>query len=179
MPASAEVGTVDMQNDVFVFSGDDTVTAAADAVFLQTYDVSKCDTFTFSCEAGQFYVEGHDGNQWLSAPLSLADLGATVVDPVTSGVADRQYLHRGQYSRIRVKQNGVGNAPAKRGGRVIRPPVAPSRTEPGRLRRPLPSVARCAHRHRASPPLPPVSVRIARSAQPRIRVRDRATGRLA
>lgn len=81
-------------------------------VVIETTDVSRFDTFQLSGGVGAVDVFVHDGVQWLTSPLSLADLGATTSDPVLVTAALQQYGFRGYYRAIRVQQAG---APAATG----------------------------------------------------------------
>ncbi len=81
-------------------------------IVIETTDISRFDTFQLSGGAGAVEVRVNDGVQWLTAPLSLADLGATSNDPVLLTAALRQYGFRGFYKAIRVQQIG---APAATG----------------------------------------------------------------
>jgi hypothetical protein len=76
-------------------------------VCIETTDVSKYNTFMLSNTAGAVKVLVNDGQQWQTAPLSLADLGATDTNPVLLTAADRQYGFRGFYKAIRVLQEGA------------------------------------------------------------------------
>ena len=79
-------------------------------VCIETVDVTQYNTFMLSNTAGAVKVLVHDGQQWETAPLSLADLGATDTNPVIVTVADRQYGFRGIYRAIRVQQEGATGA---------------------------------------------------------------------
>ena len=79
-------------------------------VCIETTDVSRFNTFMLSNTAGAVKVLINDGQQWQTAPLSLADLGATDTNPVLLTAADRQYGFRGFYKAIRVLQEGAGAA---------------------------------------------------------------------
>lgn len=76
-------------------------------VLIETTDISRFNTFLLSNGAGVAKVEVHDGVQWLTSPLSIADLGATTLDPVLQTVALRQFGWRGYYHKIRVTQEGA------------------------------------------------------------------------
>lgn len=79
-------------------------------IVIETTDVSRFDTFELSGGAGAVDVFVNDGIQWLTSPLSLADLGATTNDPVLLTAALQQYGFRGYYRAIRVQQAGVSAA---------------------------------------------------------------------
>ena len=77
-------------------------------IIIETGDVSKFDTFMLSHALGAADVEVYDGAQWLTAaPLSIEDLGSASVNPVTATVPLRQYRFTGNYSKIRVRQDGA------------------------------------------------------------------------
>ena len=100
--AAAVVGTVESNGDRNVWSG---IAGANDNdLVIETNDVSRLDTYQVSCTSGSFDVFVNDGNQWLTSPLSLADLGAVTVDPVVVGTGLRNYGFRGFYAAIRVRQ---------------------------------------------------------------------------
>lgn len=79
-------------------------------IIIETTDISTFNTFLLSNAVGAVDVEIHDGQQWLTSPLSLADLGATTLDPVLVTAALRQYGWRGHYRKLRVAQAGAGVA---------------------------------------------------------------------
>ena len=74
---------------------------------IETSDVTRFNTFMLSNTAGAVKVLVNDGQQWQTAPLSLADLGATDTNPVLLTAPDRQYGFRGFYKAIRVLQEGA------------------------------------------------------------------------
>ena len=76
-------------------------------ILIETTDVSKFDVFFLSHGAGSCIVEIHDGLQWLTAPLAMADLGTTALNPVLQTAALRLYGWRGRCKKLRVKQSGV------------------------------------------------------------------------
>ena len=79
-------------------------------IVIETTDVSNFDTFMLSSGTGAVDIEAHDGLQWLTSPLSLADLGASVLNPVVVTAALRQYGFRGKYQALRIRQNGAAAA---------------------------------------------------------------------
>ena len=101
----ALIGTVDGKGDRSIWSGINGVND--NDIVIETEDTSRYSIFQVSCNSGSFDVSVNDGNQWLTAPLSLADLGAVILDPVIVGVGLRAYGFRGFYSKIRVLQNGA------------------------------------------------------------------------
>lgn len=77
-------------------------------VAIQTEDVSEFDTFLLQSTQGAMDVlVSLDGTNYSTAPLSLADLGATSTDPVIVTAANRTYGFRGVYRLIRVLQSGA------------------------------------------------------------------------
>jgi len=85
-------GTGVSDNDVIITSGD-----------MRPYD-----TFMVMSTAGAVDVYASlDGTNFNTAPLSLADLGATTSDPVVVTAPNRMYGFRGKYQLIRVLQNGA------------------------------------------------------------------------
>ena len=76
-------------------------------VCIETVDVHRHNTFMLSCATGSVKVEVHDGQNWLTAPLSLADLGATSLDPVLQTAALRNYGFFGFFKQLRVTQEGA------------------------------------------------------------------------
>lgn len=103
--AAAAIGTVESNGDRNVWTG---IAGVSDNdIVIETRDVSRLDTYQVSCNSGSFDVFVNDGNQWLTDPLSLADLGAVTVDPVIIGTGLRNFGFRGFYSKIRVRQNNV------------------------------------------------------------------------
>lgn len=76
-------------------------------IVIEATDVSRFDTFMLSNGAGAASVEVNDGVQWLTAPLSIADLGATTNDPVLLTAAVRQYGFRGHWNAMRIRQEGA------------------------------------------------------------------------
>ena len=77
-------------------------------VVVQTSNVAMYDTFLLMSTAGAMdVVVSLDGTNYCTAPLSLADLGATALDPVVVTVANRVYGFRGCFDLIRVLQNGA------------------------------------------------------------------------
>ena len=79
-------------------------------IVIETVDISRFDTFMLSNAAGAVKVLVHDGTTLLTAPLSLADLGATTNDPVLLTAALRQYAFKGRFHNIQVRQEGVTDA---------------------------------------------------------------------
>lgn len=78
------------------------------AVVIDATDVSEFDTFLLQSTAGAMDVTvSLDGTNYSTAPLSLADLGATTTDPVIVTAANRTYGFRGTYRGIKVSQNGA------------------------------------------------------------------------
>lgn len=77
-------------------------------IVIETTDVSRFDTFLLSNGAGAVKVLVDDGKRLLTAPLSLADLGATTNDPVLLTASLRQYGFKGHYNKIQVRQEGAG-----------------------------------------------------------------------
>ncbi len=76
-------------------------------IVIETVDVSRFDSFMLSCSAGACKVLIHDGTTLLTAPLSIADLGATTNDPVLLTAPLRQYAFKGRYNNIQVRQEGA------------------------------------------------------------------------
>ena len=77
-------------------------------IVIETTAIDQFNGFFVSCGAGNFDIEVHNGDAWLtSAPLSMADLGSTSLDPVLVGLPLRQYAFRGNWKYIRVRQNGA------------------------------------------------------------------------
>ena len=77
-------------------------------VVVQTGDVRIFDTFMVTTTAGVVDVlVTLDGTNYSTAPLSLADLGGTALEPVLVTVANRVYGFRGSFQGIRVLQNGA------------------------------------------------------------------------
>lgn len=73
-----------------------------------TSDVSQYRSFVLMSTAGAMDVEVTlDGTNWITAPLSLIDYGATTTDPVIVTVAGRLYGFPGQFKQVRCRQNGV------------------------------------------------------------------------
>lgn len=83
-------------------------------VVIEAVSVERFTEFTIGSTAGAMDVQiSLDGTNFLTAQLSLADLGAIVTDPVVVTVANRVYRFRGAYKSIRISQNGgvaVANA---------------------------------------------------------------------
>ena len=100
----ALIGTINSSGDRTVWTG---ISGVNDNdIAIETEDISRVEIFQVSCNSGSFDVFVYDGNQWLTAPLSIADLGATSVDPVIVGVGLRAYGFRGFWSKIRIRQAG-------------------------------------------------------------------------
>ncbi len=100
------VGTSSPEGRHVVWAGDDGTND--NDIIIETNDISRYDTFMLSNKAGAVDVEIHDGTQWLTtAPLSLTDLGATSLNFVIVTSALRQFGFKGNYNKIRVRQNGV------------------------------------------------------------------------
>lgn len=78
-----------------------------DDICIETDDVTEFNTFMLSNAAGACKVEVNDGQNWLTAPLSFSDLGATDNNPVITTAALRQYAWRGFFKKLRVKQDGA------------------------------------------------------------------------
>ncbi|MCK5607405.1 hypothetical protein KAR91_36310 [Candidatus Pacearchaeota archaeon] len=76
-------------------------------VIIETTDIARFNTFLLSNGAGAVKVQVHDGQNWLTSPLSIADLGSTALDPVLLTAALRQYGWRGYYHKIRISQEGA------------------------------------------------------------------------
>lgn len=79
-------------------------------ILIETTDVSKFDVFFLSHGAGNCKVEVHDGLQWLTTPLAMADLGTTSLNPVVQTNPLTLYGWRGSCKKLRVRQ--VGPTPA-------------------------------------------------------------------
>lgn len=79
----------------------------ADVLFT-TDDMSYYSLFSLHCIAGAVNVlVSLDGKTYTTAPLSLADLGATTTAPVIVTAAGRMYAFAGKYRHVRVMQNGA------------------------------------------------------------------------
>ena len=79
------------------------------AVVIQTESIERFTEFTLMSTAGAMDVfPSLDGSNFATAPLSLADLGSVVTDPVLVTIANRIYRFRGIYKAIKVQQNGGG-----------------------------------------------------------------------
>lgn len=77
-------------------------------IVLQTNDVTRFSQFMIMSTAGAMLVVASlDGVNYVTAPLSLVDLGATTTAPVLATVAGRMYALIGTYSKIQVKQTGA------------------------------------------------------------------------
>ena len=77
-------------------------------ILFTSSDVSQYDAFSLMSSLGSVDVEVTlDGDNWTSAPISLQDFGAIVLDPVLSTVAGRLYAFRGRFKAIRVRQDGA------------------------------------------------------------------------
>lgn len=76
-------------------------------ICIETGDVTKYNTFMLSNLAGSVKILVNDGQNWQTAPLSLADLGATDTNPVLQTAALRQYGFFGHYKALRVQQEGA------------------------------------------------------------------------
>lgn len=77
-------------------------------VIFTTGDVSAFNEFTLMSTAGAMDVlVSVDGTNFTTAPLSLADLGATTTAPVLVTAANRAYAFAGTFAKIRVLQNGA------------------------------------------------------------------------
>jgi hypothetical protein len=71
-------------------------------------DAGPFDTFLLMSTAGAMDVfVSLDGTNYTTAPLSLADLGASDTIPVLVTVANRMYGFRGKYRKIKILQNGA------------------------------------------------------------------------
>ena len=82
--------------------------ASDNDLVIHATDVSEFDTFLLQSTAGAMDVTvSLDGTNFSTAPLSLADLGATSTDPVIVTAANRTYGFRGTYRAIKVSQNGA------------------------------------------------------------------------
>lgn len=82
-------------------------------VLFTTADMSSYDTFMLHSSAGAVDVlVSLDGTTFTTDPLSLADLGATSLNPVLLTAPGRMYGFKGSYKAIKVLQNGVTAATA-------------------------------------------------------------------
>lgn len=71
-------------------------------------DLADFDTFEIMSTAGAMDIfVSLDGTNFATAPRSIADLGATTLDPVVVTAANRNYGFRGAFAAIRVDQNGA------------------------------------------------------------------------
>ncbi len=102
------VGTVDGFGRRFLFKG---IAGIADnSIVLETSDVSQFDEFIIMSSAGAMDIlVSLDGSTFTTAPLSMADLGATSTAPVIVTAAGRLYGFRNSIKVIRVFQNGGVN----------------------------------------------------------------------
>lgn len=83
----------------------DAVITIADAA---ANDLLNYDSFMLMSTAGAMDVfVSLDGTNYITAPLSLTDLGATTTAPVIVTVANRMYGFRGKFQGIIVRQNGA------------------------------------------------------------------------
>jgi len=84
-------------------------TASADnALLFTTGDIIRFDGCMLMSPDGAVDVEGSiDGTNYVTAPISMQDLGAVTVDPVIVTAPDRQYYVPGKYRFLRVRQNGA------------------------------------------------------------------------
>lgn len=71
-------------------------------------EVAPYDTFMLLSKTGAADVfVTLNGTDWTTAPISLADLGAVIGDPVIVTAAGRLYGFRGKFKGLRVMQNGA------------------------------------------------------------------------
>ena len=74
-------------------------------VVIEAVGIERFTEFTIGSTAGVMDVEiSLDDTNFLTAKLSLADLGATVTNPVLQTVANRVYRFRGIFKSIRISQ---------------------------------------------------------------------------
>lgn len=77
-------------------------------IVIETNDVSHLDVFELSSTAGAMDVfVSHDGVNFTTDPMSLADLGATSVNPVLLTAPVRRYGFRAAVKLIRIRQNNT------------------------------------------------------------------------
>lgn len=77
-------------------------------VVIQTNDVQRYSAFMLMSTAGAMDVfVSLDGTNYATAPLSLMDVGAVILDPVVVTAANRIYGFRGVFKYLRVLQNGA------------------------------------------------------------------------
>lgn len=71
-------------------------------------DAEAFDTFHVMSTAGAMDVfVSLDGTNYITAPLSITDQGATTSSPVLVTAANRMYGFRGKYRKIKILQNGA------------------------------------------------------------------------
>ncbi len=104
--ADIPVGTIEAKNEIAVLTADNSYTAGAGNVCLESNDLLRWTMFTIMSRLGGFTVEvSLDGTNWCSAH-ALSDLGAATTTPVLAGVAGKCYGFGGVFKKIRVKQDG-------------------------------------------------------------------------
>lgn len=78
------------------------------AVDSASTDLLNYDSFMLMSTAGAMDVfVSLDGTNYITAPLSLTDLGATATTPVIVTAANRMYGFRGKFKGVIVRQNGA------------------------------------------------------------------------
>jgi hypothetical protein len=76
-------------------------------IVIEIENVERYEEFSLMSTGGAMDVfPSLDGTNFATAPLSLADLGAVVTDPVLATVANRIYRFRGIYKHLRIRQVG-------------------------------------------------------------------------
>ena len=102
----AAVGTPNFQGETLRVIG--VVTPNDNDVVIEAENIERYSEFTLGSTAGAMDVQvSLDGTNFLTAQLSLADLGAITTAPVLVTVANRVYRFRGVFKSIRVSQNGA------------------------------------------------------------------------